>query len=433
MGRCCLSVGLFLGLLAPSLQTLAAADAPPVNDPGNRQVENLSYPVDPSDVPLAAPAVRQAMQDRNFAEARKAIDEAAKAKDAPSDYLAYLRAWSLALEKQHDQAIAALEKFEKDFPQSPWLRRARFAKAQALVAKGDFRGAQAIYEQEAKYLLSDRGGSNRRPSTWSSPSAVPAPPHRIDSPTTRRAGVLCPGPGYGPGGPAMCAKSNSALAIACRNSASLRRRRRHIEKFLAAHGDDPRHMEARYRLGECLLAAGKLPEAREAWRELLKTAAKAGSGERGAGSREIVPFPQNADGTRRVPATLADGTRRVPDTLHDWPGEAAFHLAETWHCPQPGNDDELRRGVAALEDFIARFPAHELAPAAHLQIAESQLHLNRYDEAVATLQHFLQDPRWKDCKEVPQARVSLGQIYHRQKKYAEALAIWRVSRPPSGP
>ncbi len=140
MSRFCLSVGLFLGLLARSFHPLAAAEVPPVQDPG--------------DVPLLPPAVRQAMQDRNFADARKAIDEAAKAKDAPGDYLAYLRAWSLHLEKQHDQAIAALEKFEKDFPQSTWLRRARFAKAQAMLAKGDFRGAQAIYEQEGKYLLS---------------------------------------------------------------------------------------------------------------------------------------------------------------------------------------------------------------------------------------------------------------------------------------
>ena len=60
----------------------------------------------------------------------------------PSDYLAYLRAWSLELEKQHDQAIAATEKFEKDFPQSSWLRRVRFAKAQAMAAKGDFAGAR---------------------------------------------------------------------------------------------------------------------------------------------------------------------------------------------------------------------------------------------------------------------------------------------------
>ena len=72
-----------------------------------------------------------------------------------------------------------------------------------------------------------------------------------------------------------------------------------------------------------------------------------------------------------------------------------------------------------------RFPRHELAGTAHLQIAQSQLHLGHDDEAVATLQHFLEDPRWKDCKELPQARWSLGQVYLRQKKYAKALAAWR--------
>ena len=143
------------------------------------------------------------MQDRNFADARKAIDEAAKAKDAPSDYLAYLRAWSLSLEKQHDQAIAALEKFEKDFPQSTWLRRGRFAKAQAMVAKGDFRGAQAIYEQEAKYLLS-AARRQQSAAVYLEFADARFQPRRQDQ-TARlreRAGVLRPGPGYGPGGPA---------------------------------------------------------------------------------------------------------------------------------------------------------------------------------------------------------------------------------------
>ena len=32
------------------------------------------------------------------------------------------------------------------------------------------------------------------------------------------------------------------------------------QKFLATYADDPRIMEARYHLGECLLAAGNLPE-----------------------------------------------------------------------------------------------------------------------------------------------------------------------------
>ena len=81
--------------------------------------------------------------------------------------------------------------------------------------------------------------------------------------------------------------------------------------------------------------------------------------------------------------------------------------------------------MAALEDFLHRFPSHELAGTAILEIAQSQLSLGHQDEAAATLQRFLQDPRWKDCKELPQARQWLGQIYFGQEKYAEALAVWR--------
>ncbi len=140
------------------------------------------------------------MQDRNFAEARKAIDEAAKAKDAPSDYLAYLRAWSFQLDNQPDQAIAALEKFEKDFPQSTWLRRARFAKAQAMVAKHDFRGAQAIYEQEAKYLLSAARREQAAAVYLEFADARFQPRRQDQKPDYNGAAVLRPGPGDGPGG-----------------------------------------------------------------------------------------------------------------------------------------------------------------------------------------------------------------------------------------
>ena len=63
---------------------------------------------------------------------------------------------------------------------------------------------------------------------------------------------------------------------------------------------------------------------------------------------------------------------------------------------------------------------------AHLQIAQSQLHLAHAEEAVATLRHFLQDPRaGRTAKNCPRPACALGQIYHDQKKYAEALAVWR--------
>ena len=316
MSRCCLTVGLFLGLLARSFQPLAAADSPPVDAgkmPTRQDAGGTPTPLsaqDPSDVPLVAPAVRQAMQDRHYAEARKAIDEAAKAKDAPSDYLAYLRAWSLSLDKQHDQAIAALEKFAKDYPQSTWLRRTRFAKAQAMLAKGDFRGAQAIYEQEAKYLLSaarrqqsaavylEFADARFQPKHFA--GGTPAPQDADQQPDYKSAGSSIRLPWMRAWRPSNVRTPSSASAIVCRSSTYHAEAAKAYQQFLAAQADDPRQMEARYRMGECLLAAGRLPEARKTWRELLKTVNRGGeqgtgSGEQGAGGGE-----QGAGSKRRT-------------------------------------------------------------------------------------------------------------------------------------
>ena len=188
MSRYCLTVGLFLGLLARSFSPIYAADAPPDRDS--------------EAVPIVAPAVQQAMQDHNYSAARKAIDEAAKPKGAPGDYLAYLRAWSLHLDKQYDQAIAAFENFEMDYPQSRWLRRARFAKAQALVGKGDFRGAQAIYEKEAKYLLSDGRRQQSAEVYLGFADARSIPPRESQKPDYNAAAALCPRAGERPKRPA---------------------------------------------------------------------------------------------------------------------------------------------------------------------------------------------------------------------------------------
>ena len=108
----------------------------------------------PSDAPAVSPKIRQLMQDRNYAEAVKAIDEAAAVKDAPSDYLTYLKGRALFLQNEWDRAIAVFDAMQKDFPKSDWLRRARFAKASALTRKGDFHTAELIVRAEAEYLLS---------------------------------------------------------------------------------------------------------------------------------------------------------------------------------------------------------------------------------------------------------------------------------------
>ena len=72
-----------------------------------------------SDVPLVAEKVRQLMQDREYAEAIRAIDEAARAKDAPKDYLVYLKGRALYLQGEYDQAVPPSRGSRRSFPKVP--------------------------------------------------------------------------------------------------------------------------------------------------------------------------------------------------------------------------------------------------------------------------------------------------------------------------
>ena len=91
----------------------------------------------------------------------------------------------------------------------------------------------------------------------------------------------------------------------------------------------------------------------------------------------------------------------------------------------PATAENLSLGVAALESFIEKFPAHKLASRAHLDIAASYVHFGRYEDAVTALKRFLADPRYKDREEVPEGRQLLGRAYQLQKKFPEALATWQ--------
>ena len=104
--------------------------------------------------PQVPEKVKTLLQDRKYAEAVKAIDEAAGQKEVSQDYLRYLKARALHLDQKYDDAIAVYASLEKDFPKSDWVRRARFGRAISLTRKGDFKAAEVIYRDEADYLLS---------------------------------------------------------------------------------------------------------------------------------------------------------------------------------------------------------------------------------------------------------------------------------------
>ena len=105
--------------------------------------------------------------------------------------------------------------------------------------------------------------------------------------------------------------------------------------------------------------------------------------------------------------------------------EATFKIAETYGLPTPPNPESLNLGVAALENFLKKYPEHKLAGQAHLRIAQSYLNRGRHDDAVKALDRFLADKRYADREEMADARNLLGRAYQLQKKFPEALAAWR--------
>jgi len=371
----------FLALVMLSALPVLAAEAPAAEKPPAAAGEQPS-----ADIPLVGEKVRQLMQDRKYAEAIRAIEEASKAEGAPKDYLAYLNGRALYLQKEYDQAVAVFEGLQKEFPKSPWTRRARLAGALALARKGDFRRAELIVRAEAEYLLSADRKQQIADIYLEFADAYFKPPKEEDKPDYKKAlefyqKALEVGP-----------KPEKRIEVELLVAQCQQKLGQHgpaaglFEKFIKDHAESPLVVEARFRLGECRLAGGKLKEARRCWQDLLA---------------------------------------KHKDSQSERIAEATFQLSRTWKIPKPDNTEQLSLGTAALRAFIERFPAHKLASQAHLEIAQSNVHRGRYEDAVAALGRFLAEKRYEGREEVPDARNLLGRCYQLQKKFTEALATWR--------
>jgi uncharacterized protein YfaS (alpha-2-macroglobulin family)/TolA-binding protein len=330
------------------------------------------------------PAVREAFQDRDYPSAARAIDQALAAKDAPRELLGYLKGWALCLHREYDAGVAALAQVEKEFPHSPWARRARFSAAWAQAHKGDFRAAELRYRAEVEQLLSPqrRHEFAREYRELADGHFKPRDPE--DKPNYEKALELYQHAADAE--PQSDDRIEAELLVGqCQQHlGQLDKAAETYARFVKNHPQSPLTLEARYRLGECHLKQKQYSEARRAWEDLL--------------------------------AAHAQGDRVA---------EASFRLAETWQLPSPPDDAALNRGVAALTQFLERFAGHKLAGQACLRIAQSYLYRQRYAEAVVTIDRLLADRRAQEGPEAPEARRLLGRAYQAQRKYPEALAAWR--------
>ena len=339
--------------------------------------------------------IRQLMQDRDFPAAVAAIDAIKPdAEGVSHDYLAYLKARALHLDKKYDEAIVAFDAMQKRFADSPWARRGRFAKGATLARKGDFRAAELVYRAEAEYLLSVDRKQEVADIYLEFADAYFDPPQEEKDPDFKKALEF-----YGKAaavGPKLQERRRIELRIAqCHQELKQWDEAiRLFGQFVKDHADDASAVEARFLLGQSQLSKGDPAAARRSWQDLLSLHA-------------------NSKSERLAEATL--------------------DVALTHGVPEPEGDEPLSLGVAALRRFLEKYPEHESAGKAHLWIAQSYRHRGRYEDAVATLLELIAEPRYADGEQLPTARFMLGQAYKLQEKFDDALATWTdyLSKHPS--
>jgi alpha-2-macroglobulin len=355
-------------------------------------------------VPRLSSELNGALQDRKFAEAIQFIDdELKKPSAAHADYLLYLRGRAQAELKLYDQAIETLHRLQSEHPKSEWLSRARFGQAEVLMRQRNYQQAGEIYEREATRLLS-AGRRDELAAIYlefadrffdgvANPSEPAQKTHDYGQAAEfyQQAASLHPG---------LEKRQQIELRIArCRQE--LKQLPQAIEeyrKFIADYGSDADvknrapvklEIEARYRLGLALLDASQPADARKTWQDLLES-----------------------------PAFRLDG--------NDFLAEAQFQLGRTYGIPAPASEGDLELGVAALGAFLKEHPKHRLAPEAELDIAMSYGSRGRFEQAAERLKSLIGNPDYASSEELPKARNLLGEILFSQKKYDEAVRVWRA-------
>ena len=431
--------GLWLACWASGL----AADpkpAPAGDEAGTQPAEAVA-------TPLAK--AKAAMQDKAWAPALEMLETHVKSKAADADEAQYLHALVLFYQGQYDPAIAAAEVVLTQYEDSIWRQKALFLKAQAMVQKKDYRGAEAIYEAEAARLL----GPARKHDVagvlvkFADAMATKGDPHDVGAPP----------PNY----PRACNLYGKALVmeigrelkdevmfklagtrqLAGDHGKAIQDFQAYLQEFdpdwtgpvgsqqraLNQKKQNPppagkRILAARYHLAEAMLAANQAAQARQELEDLQKILA--------------TWKPQDA----------------APPVA---PGDIAWQIVRSYNMPSPATN-ELDRAVQATTDFLARVPQHPRSVQAAYGIGEAYRKHGRLDQAVAAFDEFIAgkgfalpegaaaNERLEDTGKSPaelkedltrQAVFLIGQIRFEQHQYNKAIQQWEsyIARYPNGP
>ncbi len=161
-------------------------------------------------------------------------------------------------------------------------------------------------------------------------------------------------------------------------------------------------------------------------------------------ARPVKPSRRGSPGP--TSCAISSGSSRPQTTaMCRTSGPAALaEIPSTFGIPNPPNDTSMNLGVAAVQRFLAAFPAHPRAVRAAYEIGASYLARGKSDLALAAFSRFLKDDGFKvetDQARRDQAELAMtatfqyAQILQGQQKFHEAIAAWKgyLANFPNGP
>ena len=380
--------------------------------------------------PLVPADIRTSLQDRNYADAVRLIDADIQQGDEGADCLLYLKGVALYYQKDYQGASETLSALERDYPDSPWLRKARFARAEAHAARRDYAKAEAVYEAEASRLLATSRKDELAGVLVAQADRL-ATPRDVSDPDSAK-------PDYPRARRFYNAALDFEISRALRDEVMFKRAKallaagnpsgaaNDLEEYLKAF--DPgwpeaapgvrapgAHVfEARFELARCYQASGRRRDARRIRQDLV------------AALDKRLKAPAEADDLSQLKVFRED---------------AAYQIAETYRVGAPA---ETLRAVKALRDYLAEYPAGKHAVQAAFDVARDYEKIGRHEDAVQAYCDFLagkgfsaqtEDAAHKLAELTGEAKFLLGRVYLARKQYDEAKAVWReyIAGYPSGP
>jgi hypothetical protein len=373
---------------------------------------------------MPPPAVRTALQDRDYAAAVRELDKLLAAGADGADYWLYLKGLAVLRLGQAEEAIAIFREVEAEHADSPWLAKARYARAEAHLQRREYAKAEAIYEAEAVRLMDPKrkDGLARRLLAFADKYATPKDPAKPDGPE----------PDYGRAYKLYKAALDLEIGRALEDevrfklghtmqaaenwSQAVQDYRAYLVEFDPTWEKDrppaeeagTRCLQVRFALGECLLKRGKREEARRAWQDLVR---------------------------------MLSDRPAAEDTSSDIRADAMVRIAETYKI---GNRDETLLAVKALRDFLKAYPARVESVQAAFDVARFYEKIGRHEDAVEAYRAFIDGDGYRVAGDEAQALAEkltmeatfrLGGVYKAQKKYDRARAVYAdyVASHPAGP